>query len=128
MPVFSSSTDQDFELSEVVSLPVYQGDVSSFQVVCYDADDGTPADLSGYARAVCQIRQGPADQFPVVTEFKCAIDLAESSVIMTLAEPGARLLRSNVGYYYDLQLVALNPLRPVTILSGQVVVTPEVTR
>lgn len=103
-------------------LSIYQGDDYA-AMVTVRAQDGTPADITGYT-ALAQIRRGVADANPVVV---VALTTAVSSpyVILSLVNAQTETLQGQ--YLWDLQLTS--PTGTIsTVLAGRVNVTQEVTR
>ena len=106
-----------------IDLPLFQGDTFDGVVSVTNAD-GTPADLTG-ATAKAQIRRTYADSDPTVAaEIQCAIVLPDR-IYIKLSSAQTQALSGN--YVWDLQLT-MPAVTVTTIVSGKVVVTPEVTR
>ena len=104
-------------------LSIYQGDDYGAEVSVFNAD-GSAADLTG-AAAKAQIRVDTADKAPaVVVEMTTVVSGARVTISLLKAET-AKLTRP--AYVWDLQLT-MPSSAVVTILSGRVTVTPEVTR
>jgi hypothetical protein len=106
------------------NLEIYQGD--DYQGTVTVTNGSTPPDqvLAGYT-AQAQIRNGPADKnSAVVIQIQTAV--TSPNVLLTIPKAQTVTLQKSP-YAWDLQLTAPDGTI-TTILAGQVIVTPEVTR
>ena len=104
-------------------LQIYQGD--DYSAVVTVASNGTPPDqvLAGYT-AQAQIRDGPADDNPVVL-VEIATVVTSPDISLTIPKETTATLSGE--YAWDLQVIS--PAGMITtILAGGVMVTQEVTR
>src|SRR5262245_16818399 len=111
------------ELTISADLPIYQGDGFAAVVEILDGN-GDPADLTGYS-ALAQIRKGPADLFPEVTE-TITTTISSPNVVLSLTASQTSKLTNNP-LFWDLELTDAEGM-PTTVLSGNVVVTLEISR
>lgn len=107
------------------NLCIYQGDDWAAWVTVLNCADGTPADLTGYT-AQAQIRSGPADQSHRVSAEITATVCPPNNLSLSLASQQTTWLRG-LFYCWDLQLTTAAGLI-ITILRGNVQVSPQVTR
>lgn len=106
------------------TLTIYQGDdYAAVVTVLYV--DGLPADLTGYT-AQSQIRNGPADQDPVVLAEVVATVVPPNMVTLVIPSAVTRNL-SGGSYAWDLQLTSPGGAI-TTIMAGAATSTSEVTR
>jgi hypothetical protein len=106
------------------NLNIYQGDDYAATVTVFYIN-GLPADLTGYT-AQSQIRNGPADQDPIVLAEIVATVVPPNQV--TLVIPGSVTTGLSGGSYaWDLQLTS--PSGAITtIMAGSAISTSEITR
>jgi hypothetical protein len=104
------------------NLAIYQGDDYAAVVQVFDGN-GSPLDLTDY-QAHAHIRVGPANLYPeVVVEVIAAIQ--DSRIDLSI--PATQTIGLSGQYMWDLQLVAPDGMI-TTILAGNAIVTPDVTR
>jgi len=108
---------------EVNVIDFTQGDDWASSVTVYD-DSGAAADLTGFT-AEAQIRRDVADLDPEVAAEITTEIVLPNIIVLSLLHGVTALLSGN--YVWDLELTSPNGAVQ-TILSGTVVVTPEVTR
>src|SRR5262245_37237636 len=104
-------------------LLIYQGDDWSGTVLV-QMSDGSPADITGWT-AQAQLRRGPADVAPYVEHEITTTVQAPDTVILSIPHADTTLLTGT--YAWDLNLVSTAGM-VTTVLRGNAIVTPEVTR
>lgn len=105
------------------NLAIYQGDDYA-AVVTVSNGSTAPPDLTGYT-AESQIRVGPAMYNPTVV-VQIDTEVAPPNTI-NLSIPNGITLQLSGQYVWDLQLTDPTGIK-TTILAGNVLVTPDVTR
>src|ERR1700746_2140174 len=85
------------------NLSIYQSDGFATTIEILNGD-GTPYDLTGYS-AESQIRQGPADLFPEVTEYFTLTIVLPNEITMSLTPEQTAAFTGDT-LWWDLQIVA----------------------
>lgn len=107
------------------NLSIYQGDDYAADVTVFEADNTTPADLTGYtAQAQIRTQAGDSCANPAAT-FAVTIVLPNTITIQLSHDQTKALTRS--GYVWDLQAINADGWI-TTLLAGSVQVTREVTK
>lgn len=102
------------------NLSIYRGDTTQWTFLIWsDASKTTPVDLTGYT-AKAQLRDRPGGSTIVPTTVDIIIP---NTLVMTLDSTDSK---NTVNGVWDLQLTSPDST-VVTIVAGQVTVTPDVT-
>jgi uncharacterized cupin superfamily protein len=108
------------------NLCIYQGDDFACWITVLNRNDGAPADLTDFT-ALAQIRTGPADEHPYAPAANMVTTIcAPSNISLWIPRELTRELRE-FEYVWDLELTSSGG-QITTILQGDVLVMPEVTR